>query len=105
MKTHNIRFYYQGKVHEVAEQPTTRTVLQYLREDLHCTGTTEGCAEGDCGACPVVVGELDSTGTVPLRAVTRWIQFPPALAVKALSTVAHLLTPTAHLHPVQPTIS
>ena len=34
------------------------TVLNYLREHLHKSGTKDGCASGDCGACTVVVGEL-----------------------------------------------
>src|ERR1700693_94045 len=89
-----IRFYYRGKVHEVDGQPLTRTVLQYLREDLHCTGTKEGCAEGDCGACTVVIGELhdrDGHGErVDLRSVNACIQLLPTLDGKALFTCEHL---------------
>src|SRR3546814_19573140 len=87
METQAIRFFYRGQVHEVANQPATRTLLQYLREDLHCTGTKEGSAEGDCGACTVVVGELDGRGGVDLRAVTACIQFLPALDGKEIFTV------------------
>jgi xanthine dehydrogenase small subunit len=101
METQSIRFYYGGKVHEVANQPTTRTLLQYLRDELHCTGTKEGCAEGDCGACTVVVGELDGRGGVDLRAINACIQFLPALDGKAVFTVEDLRLPDGALHPVQ----
>ncbi|MDB5990197.1 MAG: FAD-binding molybdopterin dehydrogenase [Herbaspirillum sp.] len=101
----SIRFYYQGKVHEVDGQPLTRTVLQYLREDLHCTGTKEGCAEGDCGACTVVIGELhdrDGHGErVDLRSVNACIQLLPTLDGKALFTVEDLKQSDGALHPVQ----
>ncbi len=59
-----IRYVYQGAVRELADARPTQTVLQHLREDLHRTGTKEGCAEGDCGACMVVVGSLKDDGFV-----------------------------------------
>ncbi|MDN7999639.1 xanthine dehydrogenase small subunit [Burkholderia multivorans] len=96
-----IRFYHRHAVREVSGADVTRTVLQYLREDAHCTGTKEGCAEGDCGACTVVVGELTDAGTVAFKAVNACIQFLPTLDGKALLTVEDLRRPDGSLHPVQ----
>ncbi|AXF08830.1 xanthine dehydrogenase small subunit [Paraburkholderia graminis] len=101
MTTQTIRFYRQGSVQEVAGVPASRTVLQHLREDLHCTGTKEGCAEGDCGACTVVIGELDARGALALKAVNACIQFLPTLDGKALFTVEDLRAANGTLHPVQ----
>ncbi|SFU30078.1 xanthine dehydrogenase small subunit [Pseudoduganella namucuonensis] len=95
-----IHFYYRGTVHEVNAASPTQTVLQHLREDLHCTGTKEGCAEGDCGACTVVVGSLVD-GRVELKTVNSCIQFTPTLDGKALFTVEDLQQPDGALHPVQ----
>src|SRR5512145_3512046 len=79
----------------------TRTVLQHLREDLGRTGTKEGCAEGDCGACTVVLAELDGR-RVRYRAINACIQFVPALDGKAVVTVESLGgREGALLHPVQ----
>jgi xanthine dehydrogenase small subunit len=95
-----IRFYYRGAVHEVDDVAPTQTILQPLREDLHCTGTKEGCAEGDCGACTVVIGSLEN-GKVELKAVNSCIQFTPTLDGRALFSVEDLQQPDGALHPVQ----
>jgi xanthine dehydrogenase small subunit len=85
---------------EVAVQDPTRTLLQYLREDLRRVGSKEGCAEGDCGACTVVVAEVAGDG-LQYRAVNACIQFLPTLDGKALFTVESLQGDDGSLHPVQ----
>jgi xanthine dehydrogenase small subunit len=95
-----IRFYFQGAVREVRDAAPTQTVLQHLRDDLHCTGTKEGCAEGDCGACTVLVGSLEN-GKLELKAVNSCIQLTPTLDGKALLTVEDLQQADGALHPVQ----
>src|ERR1700712_482797 len=79
MTTQTIRFLHRGAIREISGVPATRSVLQYLRDGAQCTGTKEGCAEGDCGACTVVIGELDSHGEPRLKAVNACIQFLPTL--------------------------
>lgn len=101
MKKRAIRFIFRGQPQEVQHSPTTRTILQYLREDVRCTGTKEGCAEGDCGACTVMLGELDANGQLALRAVNSCIQLLPTLDGKALYTVEDLAAQDGTLHPVQ----
>ena len=98
--SHPIRFYYQGRVQEVASASPTRTLLQHLREDQHCTGTKEGCAEGDCGACTVVIGSLVN-GELEMRNVNSCIQFLPTLDGKAVFSVEDLKQKDGGLHPVQ----
>src|SRR3954468_2698788 len=101
-----IRFVHRGRLVEVSGVTPTRTVLQWLREDARCPGTKEGCAEGDCGACTVIVGEPRGDGTLQLETVNACIRFLPTLHGKALFTVedvsaaARTTTPDA-LHPVQ----
>jgi xanthine dehydrogenase small subunit len=96
-----IRYLLDGEVRTVANVDPTRTVLQHLREDLGRTGTKEGCAEGDCGACTVVLAELDGK-RVRYRSVNACIQFLPTLDGRALFTVESLKDhATGALHPVQ----
>ena len=95
-----IRFYFRNAVCSVDQANPIRTVLQHLREDLHCSGTKEGCAEGDCGACTVVIGELDGGG-LRLKAVNSCIQLLPTLDGKALFTIEDLQQASGDLHPVQ----
>jgi xanthine dehydrogenase small subunit len=96
-----IRFLLDGEVHAVTGVSPTTTVLQYLREHLNRCGTKEGCAEGDCGACTVVLGEL-SGSAVRYSAINACIQIVPTLDGKALFTVESLkLRSQGELHPVQ----
>jgi xanthine dehydrogenase small subunit len=96
-----IRFFHRGAVVAVNPEHPTRTVLEWLREDARCTGTKEGCAEGDCGACTVVLGELDATGQLQLKPVNSCIQFLPTLHGKALFAVEDVALPDGTPHPVQ----
>ena len=105
-----IRFYHRGQPVEVQGVHPTRSVLDWLRLDAHCSGTKEGCNEGDCGACSVVVGQLaeqDGAERLELKAVNACIQFLPTLHGKALFSVEDLKAlvqpaPAAGpLHPVQ----
>lgn len=96
-----IRFVVDDAIMTVRDIDPTRTILQYLREDLRYTGTKEGCAEGDCGACTVVLGELDDNEQLRLRAVNSCIQFLPTLDGRQLITVENLSPPGGPLHPVQ----
>jgi len=116
MSVSPVRFVHRGAVVELDAAMPQRSVLNWLREDARCTGTKEGCNEGDCGACTVVVAELaaraDAVGTasaqatvvggLSLRTVNACIQFVPTLHGKALLTVEDLqAVASGELHPVQ----
>jgi xanthine dehydrogenase small subunit len=91
-----IRYLLDGEAIEVEEAEPTATLLDHLRYTLRRTGTKEGCAEGDCGACTVLLGDLDGD-RVQWRAVNACILFLPMLDGKALRTVESL----GGEHPVQ----
>jgi len=86
--------------------PST-TVLNYLRSNPQYRGTKEGCAEGDCGACTVVIGELDADHRLRYYVVDSCLMFLPALHGKQLITVENLarkINGALELHPVQQAI-
>jgi len=95
-----IRFILDGEVVSVDGVAPTLTLLEYLREQLGRTGTKEGCAEGDCGACTVVVGEV-AAGKVNYRAINSCIRLLPTLDGKEIVTVENLKAADGRLHPVQ----
>ena len=86
MQSQPIHFIRRGDLVKLDDVPATRTLLQVLREDLKCVGTKEGCNEGDCGACTVVLGELRD-GKVRYESVNSCIRFAHAINGKALWTV------------------
>ena len=102
MARSSVRFVLDGQVIELHDVDPTRTVLQFLREDLGRTGTKEGCAEGDCGACTVVLVEVNRDGDdLSLKAINACIQFLPTIDGKELVTVESLSPAGGELHPVQ----
>jgi len=86
-----IRFLLDGQVMEI-EAGAQETALHLIRERLGRKGTKEGCGEGDCGACTVLLGEV-AGDAVQWRAVNSCILFAPMLDGKALVTVESLGTP------------
>ena len=95
-----VRFILAGQLEEVTNCDPTRTVLEFLRDDKNLKGTKEGCAEGDCGACTVVIGELHDDG-IRYRAFNSCIQFLPTLDGKQLITIEDLNESGQQLHAVQ----
>ena len=100
--TNTVRFVLDGRIVEAQGERRTTTVLDYLREQLHRTGTKEGCAEGDCGACVIMVGQLnaDETG-IDYLPVNSCIQLLPTLDGKSVKTVESLRSADGRLHPIQ----
>ncbi len=95
-----VRLVHRGRVREIRGVDPNTTVLEWLRTAAGLTGTKEGCAEGDCGACTVVLGER-AGARLRYRAVNACIQFVPVLDGKELVTVEDLRSEDGALHPVQ----
>ena len=95
-----IDFLLNGAVATVAEIAPTTTLLDWLRETAGLPGTKEGCAEGDCGACTVALGEALG-GAMAYRAANACLMMVPQAAGKLVLTVEGLAGPDGALHPVQ----
>src|SRR5580692_8569295 len=75
-----------GERHVVQGQPADRPLLDYLRS-IGLTGSKQGCAEGDCGACTVALVEMDARGERTLRAINACIALLPMFAGREIVTV------------------
>ncbi|HEX2548163.1 MAG TPA: xanthine dehydrogenase small subunit [Ramlibacter sp.] len=100
MESKTIRFVRRGELVSLVNVPPDRTLLELLREDLACTGTKEGCGEGDCGACTVVLGEANA-GRLQYRAINSCIRLAHSIDGMALWTVEDLAADDGTLHPAQ----
>ena len=100
MTTRPLQFVRRGQTVTLHDVPPDRTLLEVLREDLHCTDTKEGCNEGDCGACTVVLAEAQGA-RLQYRAVNSCIRLAHSIDGMALWTAADLARPDGTLHPVQ----
>ncbi len=97
-----LRFLLNGEPVAVEGLAPQTTLLEFLRDHRRLTGTKEGCAEGDCGACTVVLAEPGDGGT-PLRwrPVNACVRLLPSIAGRAVFTVESLAPRAGGLHPVQ----
>ena len=93
-------FELNGEPHVISGVSPNLTLLQYLRLK-HLLGAKEGCAEGDCGACSVVVIEQDASGQARYRAINSCLVPVAAMIGRAILTVEGIKAGEKCLHPVQ----
>ena len=100
MSSSVVKFIHNNKIMEVQDVDPNETLLNYIREKLKKTGTKEGCAEGGCGACTVVLGYLKNN-KIFYQSVNACIVFLPTIHGKQLILVEDLVGKDGSLHPVQ----
>jgi len=100
MTSNTIKFIFEDKIQEIKNPDPNETILNYIRLKLKKTGTKEGCAEGGCGACTIVTGELKKNKII-YKAINSCIAFTTSLEGKQLIVVENLLLKDGSLHPVQ----
>ena len=94
MHTKPLQFFRRGEIVTLPAVEPSRTLLEVLREDLHSCGTKEGCGEGDCGACTVVVAEAHGS-ELKYSAINSCIRLAHSVDGMALWTVEDI-APTLH---------
>jgi len=100
MTSNTIKFVWENKIHSISNLDPNETILNYVRLKLKKTGTKEGCAEGGCGACTVVLGELKNN-KIFYQAINSCIGFVTSLEGKQLILVEDLVSKNGTLHTVQ----
>ena len=97
MTSNIIKFVRNNQIVEINNPDPNETVLNYVRNKLKKTGTKEGCGEGGCGACTIVIGELKND-KINYSAVNSCIMFLPTLQGKQLILVEDLISNSGLLH-------
>jgi len=100
MVSNIIQFIYNNQICSIKNPDPNKTVLDYIRNDLKKNGTKEGCAEGGCGACTVVLGELNNSKLI-YKSINSCISFLPSLNGKHLILIENLMSKKNQLHPIQ----
>ena len=95
-----LSFLRQGAPVALRNVPPDRTLLEVLRDDLHLTATKEGCGEGDCGACTVVLGELVN-GQLSYKAINSCIRLAHSVNGMAVYTAQDISPENDEQHPAQ----
>ena len=100
MVSNTIQFVYNNQICIIEDPDPNKTLLDYIRNDLKKNGTKEGCAEGGCGACTVVLGELNGSKLI-YKSINSCISFLPSINGKHLILVENLISKKNELHPIQ----
>ena len=90
MVSNKIKFIFNNKIYTLENPDPNKTILNYVRNDLKKTGTKEGCAEGGCGACTIVLGELNKNKVI-YKSINACISFLPILDGKQLILIEDLV--------------
>ena len=100
MSSNAVEFVFENKIIKIRNPDPNETILNYVRLNLKKTGTKEGCAEGGCGACTIVLGEIKNN-KILYKSINSCITFLPVLNGKQLILVENLSSKEGKLHSVQ----